>query len=228
MLFVKVMGTEGGINEDKSFPAMRQSPSVEEAFVSLYFSKNSEKFDTDIRAASSQEEKFAFVIESSALGKETTLNWQSEGELQSLDITLYDKESGKTIDMKKETNYTYTQTTAQKEFEVTVKDKEFRVATPTYKFFNFPNPVRTKTTLEADAGEGAQVKVEIYTLTGKHVKTIVLEPAGKGKFKKNLDAESSGANSLNDLPNGVYILRAEMTTPDGRKVTKVQKMVIVK
>lgn len=217
-----------GVLKDKSFPAMRETPTVDDDFVSLYFQKQSEKFDTDIRTALSQEEKFTFVVESGEAGKEMTLSWQLDGGLESLALTLIDKESGKTIDMKKEAGYTYVQNTQQKEFEVVVKNKDFRVIPPTYSFFNYPNPVRGKTMLEADAGEGAQVTVQVYTLTGKYVKTIVLEPAGKGKFKKNLDAESSGANSLNDLPNGVYLLRAEMLTPAGQKITKVQKMVIVK
>lgn len=65
----------------------------------------------------------------------------------------------------------------------------------------YPNPMNETTTIQYSLAETAQVKVEIYNLSGSKVASLVNEPQGAGMHKVSWDKETSG------VKDGLYICR---------------------
>lgn len=85
-----------------------------------------------------------------------------------------------------------------------------------YKLYqNFPNPFNPSTTINFDLVKAGVVKIVLYDVLGKEVKTIVDQYADPGKFKAVFNAEN--------LASGLYFYK--ITSND---FTDVKKMLIVK
>jgi len=80
---------------------------------------------------------------------------------------------------------------------------------------NYPNPFNPTTTIEYDLPKSSQVKIEIYNLLGKKVKTIldVYKNAGSHKF----------VFDSNNLASGVYLYRIQADT-----YTNSKKMILMR
>jgi hypothetical protein len=110
------------------------------------------------------------------------------------------------------------------EFNV-VKDEELVLS----HVLNYPNPFTTKTQFWFEhnrPGQNLQVKVQIFTVSGKVVKTIkqTINDAGNRSF----EVEWNGRDEYGDkLARGVYLYRLTVITPDGRKKEKVERLVIL-
>ncbi|MFI5186249.1 MAG: type IX secretion system sortase PorU [Chitinophagales bacterium] len=110
------------------------------------------------------------------------------------------------------------------EFNV-VKDDELVLK----HVLNYPNPFTTKTQFWFEHNrpeQNLQVKIQIFTLTGKVVKTIkqTINDAGNRSF----EVEWDGRDEFGDkLGRGVYLYRLTVITPEGRKKEKVEKLVIL-
>ncbi|NDK57095.1 type IX secretion system sortase PorU [Pontibacter fetidus] len=95
---------------------------------------------------------------------------------------------------------------------------------------NYPNPFSTKTTFHFDhnrAGEDLDIQVQIYTISGKLVKTLqtisMASPAHVAALTWN------GRDEYNDLlARGVYVYKISVRTrKDGAGVSKFEKLVIL-
>jgi hypothetical protein len=94
---------------------------------------------------------------------------------------------------------------------------------------NYPNPFTTKTQFWFEhnkPNQNLQVKVQIFTLTGKVVKTIkqTINDAGNRSF----EVEWDGRDEFGDkLGRGVYLYRLTVISIDGKKKEKLEKLVIL-
>ncbi len=80
---------------------------------------------------------------------------------------------------------------------------------------NYPNPFNPTTTIEYDLPKASRVKIEIYNLLGKKVKTILDENNGAGSHKFVFDS--------NNLASGVYFYRIQADT-----YTNSKKMILLR
>ena len=80
---------------------------------------------------------------------------------------------------------------------------------------NYPNPFNPTTTIEYDLPKAAQVKIEIYNLLGKRVKTVLNIYKNAGRHKFIFDS--------NNLASGVYLYRIEAGT-----YTNSKKMILLR
>lgn len=94
---------------------------------------------------------------------------------------------------------------------------------------NYPNPFTTSTTFWFDhnrAGEELRVSVEIYTITGKLVKTIRQTIFSTGN--RSSEVQWNGRDDYgNRLGRGVYIYRLKVQAADGKSAEKLEKLYIL-
>jgi len=94
---------------------------------------------------------------------------------------------------------------------------------------NYPNPFTTKTQFWFEhnkPNQNLQVKVQIFTLTGKVVKTIkqTINDAGN----RSTEVDWDGRDEFGDkLGRGVYLYRLTVISIDGKKKEKLEKLVIL-
>lgn len=97
------------------------------------------------------------------------------------------------------------------------------------RVLNYPNPFTTHTTFWFDhnrPGEDLRAQVQVFTITGKIVKTLVKTINTPGN--RSCDIEWNGKDDYGDrLARGIYIYRLSVQTPDGQKVLKTEKMAIL-
>ncbi|MFD2514738.1 type IX secretion system sortase PorU [Pontibacter locisalis] len=95
---------------------------------------------------------------------------------------------------------------------------------------NHPNPFSTKTTFHFDhnrPGDNLEIQVQIYTISGKLVKTLeTTSYASKTHFA---ELSWNGRDEYNDvLAKGVYIYKVNVRSQlDGSKTSKFEKLVIL-
>jgi len=80
---------------------------------------------------------------------------------------------------------------------------------------NYPNPFNPSTTIEYDLPKASHVKIEIYNLLGKKVKTILDDYKNVGTHKFIFDS--------NNLASGVYLYRIQAGT-----YAKSKKMILLR
>jgi hypothetical protein len=94
---------------------------------------------------------------------------------------------------------------------------------------NYPNPFTTKTQFWFEhnkPNQNLQVKVQVFTLTGKVVKTIkqTINDAGN----RSTEVDWDGRDEFGDkLGRGVYLYRLTVISIDGKKKEKLEKLVIL-
>jgi len=93
---------------------------------------------------------------------------------------------------------------------------------------NYPNPFTTRTQFWFEhnrPGQNLQVKVQIFTVSGKVVKTIkqTINDAGN----RSSEVEWDGRDEHGDkLGRGVYLYRLTVITPEGKKRERIEKLVV--
>lgn len=93
---------------------------------------------------------------------------------------------------------------------------------------NYPNPFTTRTQFWFEhnkPGQNLQVRVQVFTLSGKLIKTIqkTINTAGN----RSSDLEWDGRDEFGDkLGRGVYLYKLSVTSPDKQKKEKIEKLVI--
>lgn len=80
---------------------------------------------------------------------------------------------------------------------------------------NYPNPFNPSTVIDFILPEASQVKINVYSITGEFVATLVDEYMMSGHYQREFSAEN--------LPSGVYLYR--MTAGN---FNKVKKMTLIK
>jgi len=80
----------------------------------------------------------------------------------------------------------------------------------------YPNPFQDKTTISFTSNRSCQVTLEIYTLQGLKIKTLMESLIPPGAFSLNWDGTTSGGNKA---PKGTYVCRLMV---DGEVSSKVK------
>jgi hypothetical protein len=95
---------------------------------------------------------------------------------------------------------------------------------------NYPNPFTTKTTFWFEHNKPAmdlKTKIEIFTVTGRIIKTLTktINTAGN----RSSDVEWDGRDEYGmKIGNGVYLYRLTVQSDDGKKATKLQRLVLIR
>jgi hypothetical protein len=94
---------------------------------------------------------------------------------------------------------------------------------------NYPNPFTSRTNFWFEhnrAGEELMVQVQIYTITGKLLKTIRKAIFSQGN--RSSDVEWDARDEYGDkLARGVYFYRLRVQTSDGKAAEKLEKLFIL-
>ena len=91
----------------------------------------------------------------------------------------------------------------------------------THKLYqNYPNPFNPKTTIEFDLHKPGFVKIAIYDITGKLVRTLVSEQRQAGSHRVNWDALDEGGIRVS---NGAYFY-----TFESGNYSQTKKMILIK
>lgn len=110
------------------------------------------------------------------------------------------------------------------EFTVT-ESKEFGLA----HVLNYPNPFTTKTDFQFEhnrPGDELQVQVQIFTVSGKLVKTINQDISGNGSRVTGILWD--GRDDFGDkIGRGVYVYRLKVRSSDGSMADKYEKLVVL-
>ncbi|MGC9092080.1 MAG: T9SS type A sorting domain-containing protein [Bacteroidota bacterium] len=77
---------------------------------------------------------------------------------------------------------------------------------------NYPNPFNPSTTISFDVPKQSHLRLAIYDVLGREVKTLVDEEKNPGRYSVTFDASN--------LPSGVYLYRLEAGS-----FSEVRKMV---
>ena len=85
---------------------------------------------------------------------------------------------------------------------------------------NFPNPFNPETSIEYHVARSGHVKLTVHTLLGDVAAVLVNEHETAGMYKVVWNAAS--------LTSGVYFVRMEAATNDGRPFTATRKVVLMK
>ena len=95
---------------------------------------------------------------------------------------------------------------------------------------NYPNPFTTKTSFWFEhnrPGEDLHTRVEIFTITGKIIKTLTRTINTDGNRSNEL--EWDGIDEYGDkIGRGVYLYRLTVQTVDGKKATQIQRLVVIR
>lgn len=108
---------------------------------------------------------------------------------------------------------------------VVVEDQELGIS----HLLNYPNPFTTNTDFYFEHNQvcsALNVKIEIFTVSGKVVKTILQNVNTQAYRSDGINWD--GRDDYGDkLGRGVYIYRLSIVTPDGKKANKIEKLVIL-
>jgi flagellar hook assembly protein FlgD len=94
---------------------------------------------------------------------------------------------------------------------------------------NYPNPFTTQTTFHFDhnkAGQPLTVLVQVFTVSGKLVKTLGADVINPGNHFDNLiwDGKDDYGDSIG---KGVYVYKVKVKTSIGETAEAIQKLVIL-
>jgi subtilisin-like proprotein convertase family protein len=98
---------------------------------------------------------------------------------------------------------------------ISVKKDENIVADKFNLFQNYPNPFNPVTTIKYTVPEKTFVRLTVYDLLGKEIKTLVNEVQTSGLYSATWDASS--------MPSGIYFYRLQTNN-----FSQVKKMILVK
>ena len=110
------------------------------------------------------------------------------------------------------------------DFEVKSSDKP-----SLSQLLNYPNPFNNFTTFHFDhnlSGEDMKVMIQIFTISGKLVKTLQTQVMLQGTHFDQLQWD--GKDDYGDkLANGVYIYKCKVLVPGQKTIEKTEKLVIL-
>jgi hypothetical protein len=95
---------------------------------------------------------------------------------------------------------------------------------------NYPNPFTTRTYFMFEHNQACElldVRIQIFTVSGKLVKSIVQQTAPSGFRSEPI--EWDGLDDYGDkIGRGVYVYKVEIKNPDGQKAEQFEKLVVLR
>ena len=83
-------------------------------------------------------------------------------------------------------------------------DETWEVPTTTALLGNYPNPFNPSTTFRYTLSEPNQVSLNVYSMLGQLVKTIVNEQQAEGQYEATWDGRNETGSTVS---SGIYIYR---------------------
>lgn len=116
---------------------------------------------------------------------------------------------------------------------VSEKELEFEVANDASltleHVLNYPNPFTTHTSFYFEhnhPGENLDVLIQIFTISGKLIKTISTSMFSEGSRSQAIDWD--GRDDFGDkIGKGTYLYRLKVRTSDGKSAEKIEKIVLL-
>ena len=116
---------------------------------------------------------------------------------------------------------------------VSEKELEFEVANDASltldHVLNYPNPFTTHTSFFFEhnhPGENLDVLIQVFTISGKLIKTISTSMYSEGSRSQAIDWD--GRDDFGDkIGKGTYIYRLKVRTSDGKSAEKIEKVVLL-
>ncbi len=93
---------------------------------------------------------------------------------------------------------------------------------------NYPNPFNPSTTIAFAIARQSQVKLEIFDILGRRVRSLLDQPMQPGRFKIEWDGRNAGGEAV---ASGVYFYRlvaGAPSTSSGQGFVQVKKMVLLR
>ena len=103
---------------------------------------------------------------------------------------------------------------------VKLPDEEIIKPNQIQLYNNYPNPFNPETTIPFYLPASNQVKITIYDILGRKIKTLVNSKLSQGNYKINWNGKD---NSNNNVASGIYILHFETNN-----FAKSRKMVLIR
>jgi len=93
------------------------------------------------------------------------------------------------------------------------------------KVTNYPNPFNLSTSITYILDDAADVSVKVYNVQGRRIRTLVDEHQSTGTHSVLWDGYNSEGKVVS---SGIYYYRVLYTDKNGQKVSRIQKMLLVK
>jgi hypothetical protein len=96
--------------------------------------------------------------------------------------------------------------------------------------FNYPNPFRIQTTFSFqynDANESLDVSIDIYSITGMHIKTIRQTVSSSGYLMNQLTWDGRDDHGM-VVGSGVYVYYVKVNTPAGSSSYSSSKLIYLR
>ena len=93
---------------------------------------------------------------------------------------------------------------------------------------NYPNPFNPETTIKYELPKQAKVKLDIYDLMGKHVRTLVQQDQPAGRYTITCDGRNEQGEAI---ASGVYLYQLRVGDPSagsGRGFVQTRKMALLR
>jgi hypothetical protein len=90
---------------------------------------------------------------------------------------------------------------------------------------NYPNPFNPSTTISYGLPMQATVQVRIFNMLGQEIATLVDGPQPGGSYSIGWNGKSNAGHAAS---SGVYVYQLEAKTADGKTITSVKKMLLLR
>jgi len=165
----------------------------------------------DIRTASDDQSLWTMEIQSQS-GDEALLSWEIEAALPDDQVVyLINDRTSEYIDMTQTSSYRFVPSKTSHELRVVVGDREELTQSMTPSDYqlsqNYPNPFNPSTRMTYALPQSSQVRLTIYSIGGRLVKTLVNETQSKGSYAITWDGTNDQGGQVG---SGVYIYALEI------------------
>ena len=207
------------------------SPYILLSFPHPEWEKNKGNYTQDIRAGSSQARLtclWDFQVRADQVRKEIVLEWENTSAIsEELHLYLMDSSSNALADMREENSYRFTLSSQLESFriiatyEVLPLPEDLKLT----EVYGYPNPARNgEVKLHFDLASWAEVTINIYTIAGELVRTLVEDKAFLAGAHEELWEERNDKGEK--LAQGVYIFTVQAGNP-AKVISKSGKIALL-
>jgi hypothetical protein len=186
------------------------------------------RFTTDIRPSLGDGQVWNFEVSNPRKSKSKLEFKGIENIPASAEVVLVNVNNSSPVDLRKSSTYSYQTVSPKMQFKLLVGSKEFvrkQIATMLPSTFgleqNYPNPFNLSTSISIRLPQSDHVRLDIYSVLGQHVKTLVDDQLSAGIHTYLWDARDAAGEVV---ASGVYFYRLS----NGTNTVLSKKMILLK